>query len=166
MRIELNDLHLGAPTTRYEAKHWPCGGARSSITQRHPRLRYTSIRLFFYEQSITQFTQFSVKTRFRLCKYNSVAYIATQISFTQLTNTVPFTKIVYCANVCFVAHWAYAIAQSCIHKTSEMFQSLNGVCDTYSYAVLNLDCWKCERIKSHCANCLVVLRSCALWGRP
>jgi len=30
-----------------------------------------------------------------------------------------------------------------------------------SLRTTDLECWKCARTRFHCANCLVVLRSCA-----
>jgi len=33
----------------------------------------------------------------------------------------------------------------------------------YIYTVLKLECWKCERTRWYCANCLVVLRNYARW---
>jgi len=72
------------------------------------------------------------------------------------TYSVPSKKISHRANVCFSAH---AIAQLCRHTTSE---AVKGLCDLY--AILILECYKCARMRFHCANRLVVLRICAPWG--
>jgi len=38
-------------------------------------------------------------------------------------SSAPSKKIVHWANVCYVAHWAHAIARPCRHATNEAFQS-------------------------------------------
>jgi len=47
---------------------------------------------------------------------------------------------------------ANATAQPCRHTKSEEFPTLKGLCDVYidiyaAYAVLNLECWKCARMR-------------------
>jgi len=45
------------------------------------------------------------------------------------------------------------------HTTSEAFQVAKALCDIYT--IFNLECCKCARMRFHCDNGLVVLRSCA-----
>ena len=48
------------------------------------------------------------------------------------------------------------------HTKSEAFQALKGLCDICIHTVLNLECCKCARMGFNRANCLVVLRNCAI----
>jgi len=70
----------------------------------------------------------------------------------------PLRKSSHWANVCFSAH---AIAQPCTHTKSEALRALQRLC--LIYAILNLECCKCARMRLHCANVvLVLLRVCAV----
>jgi len=66
-------------------------------------------------------------------------------------------KILRWANSLFLSE--RAIAQLCRHTaTSEGFQAFKRLCGIYT--ILNLECWKCARMKYHCANGLVVQLNC------
>jgi len=67
----------------------------------------------------------------------------------------PCKKLLHWANVCFSEH---ATSQSCRHTTSETFRK--GYANIV-YTISNLECCKRARMRFHCANALVVLRSCA-----
>ena len=52
-----------------------------------------------------------------------------------------------------------AITPPCRHTTSAALKVY--LCDIYT--IFNFECWKCARMRFHCANGLVVLCSCAPW---
>jgi len=70
-----------------------------------------------------------------------------------VTSSVPSKKILHWANACFSVH---AISQPCRHN---QWNTSKGLCDVYT--ISNLDCCKCTRMRFHCANALLLLRSCA-----
>jgi len=56
----------------------------------------------------------------------------------------------------------HAISQPCRQWTQDQLNVSKGLCDVY--AISNFECCKCARMRFHCVNALVVLRSCTHRG--
>jgi len=54
--------------------------------------------------------------------------------------------------------FALVSMQLCKHTTSEASHALKSLRDIYT--ILNSECYKCARMRCHCASGLVVLRIC------
>jgi len=56
----------------------------------------------------------------------------------------------------------HVITQSYRCATNEAFQAMKGLCGIYT--IWKLECCKCAGLRFHCANVLVVVRSCGNAG--